>query len=180
LPLYPASEESWRLARLVIADGLYAAKGRDREKAIPLLLDSPERIARVAREMPAGALKLGHAFWPGALTLVVPSSEALPSALGGGDSIAVRVPDHNELRPFIASCGGALATSSANLSGRPDAVTAQRVVEYLGDAVSVVIDGGVAPGGMPSTVVSCMSDPPTILRQGAIPAASIEAALAEA
>jgi L-threonylcarbamoyladenylate synthase len=129
--------------------------------------------------MPSGALRLAHAFWPGALTLVVPRNETLPAELGGGETIAVRVPDHVELRAFIESCGGALATSSANLSGRPDAVTAQQVGEYFGELVSVVINGGVVPGGTPSTVVACLSDPPKVLRQGAISAARIEAALLE-
>jgi L-threonylcarbamoyladenylate synthase len=196
------NQASWLVARHAIADGglvafptdtvygvacdpynvaaierLYAAKGRDREKAIPLLLSTASRCAEIAGTLPNGATRLGSAFWPGALTLVVPRAANLPSALGGGDTIAVRVPDHAELRAFIESCGGALATSSANLSGRPDAVTAEQVAQYLGDAVQVVIDGGTTRGGVPSTVVTCVADPPTILREGAIDRDRIEATL---
>lgn len=197
--------ESWRLARLIVRDGglvafptdtvygvgcdpfnvqaiekLYAAKGRDREKAIPLLLASVERCANVTLSMriPPCAARLGGAFWPGALTLVVQRAHHVPVELGGGDTIAVRVPDHPELQAFIGACGGALAASSANLSGKPDARTAMQVAEYLGDSVQLVIDGGPSPGGVPSTVVNCVVEPPAILREGAIVRERIVQALA--
>jgi tRNA threonylcarbamoyl adenosine modification protein (Sua5/YciO/YrdC/YwlC family) len=202
MQILETNPKSWRLARQAIADGelvafptdtvygvacdpynieaierLYAAKGRMREKAIPLLLSSASRCSEIAGRLPEGATRLGSAFWPGALTLVVPRAANLPAELGGGDTIAVRVPDHAELRAFIESCGGALATSSANLSGRSDAVRAEQAAEYLGDSVKVIIDGGTTRGGVPSTVVNCVVDPPAILREGAIDRKRIEATL---
>jgi L-threonylcarbamoyladenylate synthase len=185
--------ETWRIARLVIAGGglvafptdtvygvacdpydpqaidrLYEAKGRVRDKAIPLLLSGAKDVSKVARALPPVAARLGEQLWPGALTLVVPRAAALPEALGGGDTIAVRVPDHAELRGFLAACGGALATSSANLSGQPDALDATQAAAYLGEHVQLVVDGGLAAGGVPSTVVDCTVDPPRVLRAGAI------------
>jgi L-threonylcarbamoyladenylate synthase len=202
MPVVPMASEAWDVARSVVREGglvafptdtvygvacdpynvlaiekLYAAKGRDREKAIPLLLADPARLDMVASEIPEAALKLGAKLWPGALTLVVPRREDLPAELGGGESIAVRVPDFQPLQEFLASCGGFLATTSANLSGRPDALTAQQVAEYLGDSVSVIIDGGNSGGAVPSTVVDCRSDPPAVLREGAIPASQISRVL---
>ncbi len=156
---------------------LYLAKSRDRLKALPLLLTGPDAITRVATLVPAAAARLAARFWPGALTLVVPRAAGLPVELGGGDTIALRVPDHDELRDFLQSCGGALATSSANLSGEPDAVTAVQAADYLGQFADLVVDGGRTRGGVPSTVVNCAIEPPAILRQGAISAESIEYAL---
>lgn len=158
---------------------LYRSKGRQREKAIPLLLAGVAEVASVTRGFPSTAELLGKALWPGALTLVVPRSGRLPRALSGTDTIAVRVPDHDELRNFIASCGGALATTSANLSGRPDALTAKQVEDYLGEHVAVIIDGGRVPGGVPSTVVDCVSEPPRVLRAGALGEERIREVLGE-
>lgn len=191
--ILPMTAETWRLARDVIEQGglvafptdtvyglacdpynvaaierLYAAKGRDREKAIPLLLSDVGRLGVVASRVPEIAAKLGAAFWPGALTLVVERAPGLPEELGGGVTIAVRVPDHAQLRAFLESCGGALATSSANLSGRPDAVIAAQVADYLGEYVDLIVDGGKTLGGVPSTVLDCTATPPTVLRSGAV------------
>ena len=202
MPVVPIGLEAWSLARQLIAGGelvafptdtvygvacdpynvrainkLYAAKSRDRLKAIPLLLAGVDRVGVVARDVTDCAQVLGARFWPGALTIVLPAKPELPGDLGGGGTIAVRVPDHPELRDFLAACGGALATSSANLSGQPDAVTAQQAADYLGKAVALVIDGGRTRGGIASTVVNCTQEPPAILRHGAIPDDAIEVAL---
>ena len=156
---------------------IYAAKSRDSLKALPLLLAGVESVSAVAGPLPDAAVQLGSAFWPGALTLVVPRSPGLPVELGGGETIAVRVPNQPHLQAFIASCGGAIAATSANLSGQPDALTAQQGADYLGAFVEIVIDGGPAPGGVPSTVVNCLTDPPAVLRAGAITEQQIRIAL---
>ena len=199
MQVLPMSPETWGLAREAIRRGglvvfptdtvygvacdpynvsainrLYLAKSRDRLKALPLLLAGPDAITKVASEVPLAAARLAAQFWPGALTLVVPRAAGLPAELGGGDSIALRVPDHDELRDFLQICGGALATSSANLSGEPDALTAAQAAGYLGHHAALVVDGGRTLGGVPSTVVNCTVEPPAILRQGAISAESIE------
>jgi L-threonylcarbamoyladenylate synthase len=134
-----------------------------------LLLADAKYVRGVSSGLPAAALHLGQAFWPGALTLVVPRRADLPPNLSAGDTVAVRVPGHDELRRFLETCGGALAVTSANLSGQPDALTARQAADYLGDSVRVVVDGGPAPGGVPSTVVDCAVQPPAVLREGAIP-----------
>ncbi|HET9492951.1 MAG TPA: Sua5/YciO/YrdC/YwlC family protein, partial [Chloroflexia bacterium] len=101
----------------------------------------------------------------------------LPAELGGGDTIAVRVPAHDALRAFIVECGGYIAATSANLSGMPDALDAQAAAGYFGDAVALIIDGGRVAGGVPSTVVDCTVTPPAIVREGAISANEIREAI---
>jgi L-threonylcarbamoyladenylate synthase len=158
---------------------IYQAKGRDMQKALPLLLSGADSLDSVAEHLPKAAHSLARAFWPGALTLVVPRRDTLPEALGGGSTIGVRVPNHDELRRFISLCGGALAATSANLSGQPDALDAEAVARYFGDDVRIVIDGGPAQAGVPSTVVDCTATPPAILRVGFIPEQRIRDILEE-
>jgi len=158
-------------------NAIYEAKGRERQKAIPLLLSGADQLGAVSSELPDAAKLLASRFWPGALTLVVPQSAHLPAELGGGDTIAVRVPNHAELRDFIAACGGLLAATSANQSGERDAVNAQQAADYLGEQVGIIIDGGETPGNVPSTVVDCTSDPPRVLRAGALDPALLRQAL---
>jgi L-threonylcarbamoyladenylate synthase len=154
-------------------EAIYAAKGRSALKAIPLLLAGDDVLGTVAARLPSKAAALGSRFWPGALTLVVQRGAGLPEELGGGDTIAVRVPDNDDLRAFIRACGGAIAATSANLSGQPDALDGQSAAAYFSEGVALVVDGGPVAGGTPSTVVDCTVDPPAVLREGAIPSSAI-------
>jgi len=146
---------------------LYDIKGRDRLKAIALLLGSAADVQRVAVRVPQTAWRLAERFWPGALTLVLPRGLAVLDVLtGGGDSVAVRVPDHAVALALIRALGAPLAATSANLSGQPEACTAQEVLEALGERVPFVLDGGPCPGGVASTVVDLTVQPPLIRRPG--------------
>ena len=148
---------------------LYAAKERPRDKAIPVLLASAADLPLVARKIPPIARRLAGAFWPGALTLILPRRSTLPAILtASGDSVAVRVPDHPAARALIAALGAPLAASSANLSGRPSPVTAEEVAAQLGGRVDLILDGGTCPGGVPSTVLDLTRDPPCALRAGPV------------
>lgn len=202
MTILKASPEAWEQARRVITAGglaafptdtvyglgcdprnpgaierLYEVKGRDQKKAIPLLLSGAEQIKEIARSLPDAAEVLAREFWPGALTLVVWRQASLPEELGGGETIAVRVPAHGDLRRFLESCGGALAVSSANLSGEPEALTAEQAEAALGSKIDIVINGGRSPGGTASSIVDCTLPVPRMLRVGAIPEARIREAL---
>ena len=160
-------------------ESLFAAKRRPPERGIALLLADAAQAATIA-VWPATAAALATAFWPGGLTLVVPqrADVAWPPVLtGGAPTIGLRVPDHDAPRALAAAVGP-LPTTSANRSGEPEARDAAGIVEQLGDAVTLVLDGGPARGGPASTVVDCSVDPPRILRPGAIPEAEIERVLA--
>ncbi len=200
--IVPASPSGWQQAEAAVKAGLviafptdtvygigcsafdigaiksiYRLKGRSARKALPLLLSGKGQLEQVTLSLPATATKLGAHFWPGALTVVVKRKADLPAELSGDDTIAVRVPDHAELRDFIAACGGLLAVTSANLSGQPDAQTAQEVVVYFKSGLALVVDGGPASGGLPSTVIDCSKGAPILLRQGAILRQDIEQVL---
>jgi L-threonylcarbamoyladenylate synthase len=148
---------------------LFQVKERERLKAIPLLIARTEDLASVAVQVPEIAWRLAERFWPGPVTLVVPKAAMVLDVLtGGAPSVAVRVPAHELALQLIAALGAPLAATSANLSGKPEAVTAEEVREALGRRVRLVLDGGRCPGGVASTVVDVTLDPPSIRRRGAM------------
>lgn len=153
---------------------LFHVKRRPPDKAIALLLaDSPQAWTLGERTPVAEAL--AEAFWPGPLTLVLRRRPglALPAALGVDQTtVGVRLPDHPAPRALAAAVGP-LPTTSANRSGRPDALEAAAVRTELGDRVDLVLDGGRTPGSRPSTVVDVTTDPPTVLRVGEIAEAEV-------
>jgi len=161
-------------------DRLLAAKQRSSEKGIQLLVDSIAQVDELAL-MTRSAGALADRFWPGGLTIVLRRRDdiVVPDALGGGrPTLGLRLPDHDVPRA-LARLLGPLAASSANVSGEPDATTAQRVAASLGSEVELILDDGPVRGGTPSTVVDCSDPdaPPRILREGAISAADIAEAL---
>ena len=161
-------------------EALFAAKRRPPEKGIALLLADAAQAPAIG-QWPAAAAALADAFWPGGLTVVVPQRPdvPLPAALtGGASTIGLRVPDHAAPRALAAAVGP-LPTTSANVSGLPEARTATEIVDQLGDAVALVIDGGSARGGPPSTVVDCSVERPVLLRDGAIGGEQVAAVLDE-
>lgn len=157
---------------------LFHVKRRPPDRGIVLLLADAGQAATIGVMGPAAAT-LADACWPGGLTVVVPQRQdvALPAALTAGvATIGLRVPDHAAPRALAAAVGP-LPTTSANVSGLPEAGDATEILEQLGDAVDLILDGGPSGGGLPSTVVDCSGDPPRILRVGAIPVARVAAIL---
>jgi L-threonylcarbamoyladenylate synthase len=146
---------------------LFDVKGRDLQKAIPILLSGVGDLPRVALQMPSMAQKLAARFWPGPMTLIIWRRKTLPSELGPEPTVGVRVPDHPLALALLASAGP-LAVTSANQADQPSSRTAKEVLKALGGRVDVVIDGGQTPGGEPSTVVDCTQALPNILRVGPI------------
>lgn len=148
---------------------LYQAKQRPYRNPIALLVAEAGDLRRVARDVPDSAWLLAERFWPGALTLIVPRAEDLPAILtAGGETVAVRMPDHAVALGIIEAAGAPLATSSANLSGSPDPITAEDVLRDLAGHIDLVLDGGACPGGVPSTVLDLTTTPPVIRREGPI------------
>ena len=160
---------------------LFHVKHRPPDKAVMLLLNDTPQAARAATITPAAAALMA-ACWPGGLTVVVPQRPDVrwPAALTGGSStIGLRVPAHDAPRT-LARGVGPLPTTSANVSGAPEAGDAPGIMEQLGDRIDLVLDGGPARGGPASTIVDCTGPQPTILRVGAITAESIAEILAAA
>ncbi len=155
---------------------IYQVKERSENKAIAVLIGEMAQLSMVAAGQSETARRLVEAFWPGGLTVVLPRHAGLPEALSPRPTIGVRMPDHGFTRRLLA-LAGPLATSSANLSGGPDPRNAQEVLAQLEGRIELVLDGGDAPGGVPSTVVDCTGEDITILRQGAIPPERLRQAL---
>ncbi len=156
---------------------IYAAKARPRHMAIPVMVAEPEAVTAVARPL-SGFWSLAEAFWPGPLTIILPKTEALPPIVtAGGDTVALRIPDHPLALALLRAVERPLAVTSANRSGQPPALTAQDALDQLEGGVDVIIDGGRAPGGQPSTIIDLTQTPPRILRFGPIPAEALFAAL---
>lgn len=157
---------------------LYTAKLRSLDKAIPILIADPADLALVAGDLPRAGIQLAEAFWPGPLTLIVPKAAAVPDAVtAGGDTVAVRIPNHDLARALIRAAGAPLATTSANLSGGPSPVTAEEVAAQLAGRVAMILDGGRCPGGAASTVIDVTGPVPRILRAGPITEAAMFAVL---
>ena len=157
---------------------LFAAKRRPPDKGIMLLLDDAAQAATAGTMTPA-ASALADALWPGGLTVIVPQRADVPwpaALTGGAQTIGLRVPDHPAPRALAAGVGP-LPTTSANVSGLPEASDAAAILDQLGDSVDLVLDGGPAHGGPPSTVVDCSGALPAILRAGAVSTARIAAVL---
>jgi L-threonylcarbamoyladenylate synthase len=153
---------------------LFEVKRRPLDRHIVLLLDAASQAATIGVMGPA-ASALADAFWPGGLTVVVPQRPdvLLPAALtGGAPTIGLRVPAHDAPRA-LARAVGPLPTTSANVSGLPEARNAGEILAQLGDALELILDGGPAGGGPPSTVVDCTGEIPVVVREGAIPATRV-------
>ena len=146
---------------------IYDAKSREAAKAIAVLVGDLDQLSLVTLGLTDSARRLAERFWPGALTLVVPKHPRLPENLSSYPTVGVRMPNH----PFalaLLRLAGPLATTSANISGGANASTPQDVLAQLNGRIPLLLDGGICPGGVPSTVVDCTQDPPVILRLGAI------------
>ena len=147
---------------------LFTLKGRDARAAVPLVASNLEQ-AMQAGELGSHEQRIAEAYWPGPLSIVVPARDSIArSALGGGRTIALRVPAHAVARQLAAQLGFCVTATSANAAGQPPAAAADAVAIALPD-VDLLLDGGDAPGGAPSTIIAFDHDRPMLLRAGAIP-----------
>jgi L-threonylcarbamoyladenylate synthase len=160
---------------------LFHVKQRPPDKAIALLLDDIAQATSIG-VMTAAATALATACWPGGLTVVVAQRADVPfpaAMTGGVATVGLRVPDHAAPRA-LARAVGPLPTTSANLSGVPEARDVAEILAQLGGAIDLILDGGSAHGGPASTVVDCTGPSPVVLRVGAIPIERLAAVLDKA
>ncbi len=165
-----------RADRQEVIQRIYRIKGRPGTKPLVLMVDSlatAQRFARFSDE----AMALARQFWPGPLTLVLPSTKDTPPGLVREGTVGIRVPDHPELRQLLAAMGPIpVASTSANPSGQPPVHTPHEVRDALGEAVDLVVEEP-AGGQSPSTVVDLTGNEPVVLRKGAVPILALEDAL---
>jgi len=146
---------------------LYQVKGRSQEKAIPILLADLEELNQITPTPGEMVGVIMDKFWPGALTLILPLLAGLPSNLSPTQTVGVRIPDFDLTRELLRHTGP-LAATSANLSGQESSYNAEEVRENLSGNIDLILDGGISPGGVASTVLDCTKAEPIILRTGPI------------
>ena len=168
------------LAHSEALDRIYEIKGRPDHQPLPVLVSSPDEIEHIAEEIAPDVALLLDMYWPGPLTVVLPARPGMPARVtAGGETIGVRMPNHPLAIEVIAKAGGAVACTSANRSGEPPACAAGEVAASLGAQLDLILDGGIAPGGVASTVVAVNGTDLQILREGAIPSERIQASWSE-
>jgi L-threonylcarbamoyladenylate synthase len=160
---------------------VYAAKGRPSFNPLIAHLADWQAAAREGIFSPA-ARKLAARFWPGPLTLVVPVAEGsriCDLARAGLRSVGLRVPAHPVAHALLAEAGRPIGAPSANRSGHVSPVSAEHVIEDLGQAIDLVLDGGPSNVGIESTIVACLDDRPRLLRPGGITREAIQELLGQ-
>lgn len=195
IPANPTPPQSWRrcrflhAGRLVIVptdtvygvaadpsnpaamERLFEAKGRPRGKPVALLAASMQQVIGFGTTLHPVARALAERYWPGPLTLILPTPHG---ALG------FRIPSHSAALELLRRAGTVLAVTSANASGEPPALTVAAALSALGAHVDLALDAGASPGGVASTVVRMEGREILIIREGAIPRSEIMKAAANA
>jgi L-threonylcarbamoyladenylate synthase len=153
---------------------LFALKDRGPEKPVLVMVDGPEMLYQVVREVPGLARRLMEIFWPGPLSIIFPSLPHLPRLLTGGTgTIAVRQPRQALTCRLIAALGFPITGTSANRTGGQPLVRADEVAREFGDHLDLILEAGPCPGGLPSTIVDVTNSPPRLVRAGAIAATEL-------
>ncbi len=156
---------------------IFEAKGRPQFNPLIVHVSGAAEAATLVEFTPL-ARQLAEAFWPGALTLVLPRRPASGLSLlvsAGLDTVAVRAPSNGLAQDLLAAARCPIAAPSANRSGSVSPTMAAHVEESLGARVELILDGGATPLGIESTVVGFDGDAAVLLRPGAVPREEIEA-----
>ncbi|QXT40347.1 L-threonylcarbamoyladenylate synthase [Gymnodinialimonas ceratoperidinii] len=154
---------------------IFEAKGRPTFNPLIVHVLSVEAAAELV-DFSDTARTLAEAFWPGPMTLVLPSRGNVADLVSGGlDTLAVRVPAHSLARKVLAEFGGPIAAPSANPSGQISPTLAQHVLDGLEGRIDAVLDGGACGVGLESTILAPGPDGVRLLREGGISREAVEA-----
>ena len=147
---------------------VFAIKGR-KDRPLPLVAGSMDAAGEVGRLSPL-AMRLADTFWPGPLTLVVRADPRVVREVHGGTHrVGIRVPAHAVARALARAAGGVLTATSANRSGSPASSDPYEVARLAASGLEMLLDGGLSPGGSPSTIIDVTGPSPVLLRDGAVP-----------
>lgn len=144
----------------IAIDNLYSVKQRSKDKKLSIMISESEEVSKYVKHVPLIAEKLIGAFWPGPLTIILD--------LDDNSTVGLRNPDNRVIRDLINEVAVPIASTSANISGGSPAIDAQQVISNFSDKIDVVLDGGPAEAGNPSTVVKIWDDTYKIIRHGVI------------
>jgi L-threonylcarbamoyladenylate synthase len=154
-------------------EAIYRIKEREAGKPLPVVIAGRDQLAGLGIDPDLNIVKRLFALWPAPLTAVLPVARPLPAS-AGTRTLAVRVPDHGPLRDLLAALGHGLTATSANRGGEAPVVDPAAAADLLAGEDAMVVDGGVLPGGPPSTLVAIEGDRVVVLRSGRFPAERLE------
>jgi L-threonylcarbamoyladenylate synthase len=163
-------------ARAVIS--VFTAKERPYNDPLIVHIRGVQDLPGVARDIPSIALELARRYWPGPLTLILPRADRIPSVVtAGGDTVGVRAPSHPVAQALLAMADVPIAAPSANRFMRASPTTAAHVLDDLDGRIACVLDGGSSGVGVESSVLDLTTDPPHLLRPGAVTLEELRALL---
>ena len=156
---------------------VFAAKGRPQDNPLIVHITDMEMLETVACDIPQAAIECAKRFWPGPFTMVLKRGENVADSVCAGlDTVAIRMPSH-PIALDIIRAAGPLAAPSANTSGKPSPTTAQHVLDDLDGKIDAAIMAGSCDVGLESTVITLATNPPRLLRPGAVTAEQLREVL---
>ena len=159
---------------------VFAAKERPANDPLIVHVAGIDDIAPLVVEIPPAARDLAIRFWPGPLTMVLRRTKRVPDEVTAGlDTVAIRVPSHPIAQALLQRARLPIAAPSANRFSRPSPTRAAHVLADLGGRVDMILDGGPTSVGLESTVIDLANQPPTVLRPGAVDAATLRLVLGD-
>ncbi len=148
---------------------IFLAKGRPSDNPLIAHVSNFHELELLVRSISRQAEQLMEAFFPGALTIILPRSKYVPDVVSAGlDTIGIRMPSLKLTQVFLKECGTPVAAPSANLSGKPSSTSWKAVREDFDGKIDCILKGDDSQFGLESTVVDCSVSPPVVLRTGAI------------
>lgn len=157
---------------------IFRIKQRPTDKPLLVLIHSKDQVKQLAEQVTPLAQALMINFWPGPLTLLLKAAPNLPKELTAGTGkIGIRLPAHLFTLQLLEALGHPLTAPSANISGTGELRTAWEVESTLGDKLDLIIDDGQTPGGKVSTILDTTTNPPTLIREGALSRSDLESIL---
>ena len=148
---------------------IFDIKNRPYGKPLPLIVNDTQSLLIAVKKIPDHATILINKFWPGPLTIIFEARKEVPVLITGESrNVAARVPGESAALQIAKSIKVPITATSANLSSMPPAINAEEVLSYFGDKIDLILDGGQAPGGKPSTILDVTVTPVRILREGSI------------
>ena len=149
---------------------VFSAKGRPQDNPLIVHIADIDSLNTIAKDIPDSAYKAAKRFWPGPFTMILKRTEKIPASVSAGlDTVAVRMPSDETAREII-KLSVPLAAPSANTSGKPSPTKAQYVIDDLDGKIDAVVISGDCEVGVESTVITLVTNPPRLLRPGAVTA----------
>ena len=154
---------------LQAAGRVFAAKGREAQRSLPMLVGDLVMAEELAKELPARFYRLARRFWPGPLTIIAPASSRVPLKVTGNTGrVAMRQSRSKVATALIERLSQPLIATSANISGQPTCASGIEVFGTMDGRVDLVLDAGQITGSGATTVD--VTEPYwKLIREGAIP-----------